>query len=141
MVEGTFVNTVFPLGHGGVLSYPDRPYLVWSYTDGFGEPVKRDNPDIFRKASRAAFQNFVRYRRYPEIGDKVFDQQFDLPVEFSAVDDAFITTTDEDGDLRFPKWVGYIADGRFGFADHVSYIAKGRGSWKAIARRLIASTP
>jgi len=36
-VASFFVGEALPLGHGAVLSFPDRPYLKWSYTNGRGE--------------------------------------------------------------------------------------------------------
>ena len=46
-----FLSRAFPLGHGAVLSYPDRPYVNWSYKNGMGKAVVRNNPRDFRAAA------------------------------------------------------------------------------------------
>jgi hypothetical protein len=33
-IKNYFVDIVLPLGHGTVLSNPDKPWLVWGYTNG-----------------------------------------------------------------------------------------------------------
>lgn len=50
--KSDFVGAALPLGHGAVLSYPDQPYLRWSYTNGLGEEVVRDNPKDFVEAAK-----------------------------------------------------------------------------------------
>jgi hypothetical protein len=133
VLEGHFVNQVFPLGHGGVVSYPDRPYLKWSYTDHFGNRVVRDNRVIFSEAAREAYQNFCRYREFPVLGPKVFDKTYDEPAGFAEFDRALGEFVDEDGDARLEKWKKAIADGRFGFKEVVDYQASGDGCWRALA--------
>ncbi len=41
----------FPMGHGAALTCPDMPFLYWSYTNGLGERIERNNLDLFMKAS------------------------------------------------------------------------------------------
>lgn len=58
------LSTAFPLGHGAAATYPDRPFLSWSYTQGFqgGHRVERDNASDFVDGCRklhAMFQNFL----------------------------------------------------------------------------------
>jgi hypothetical protein len=51
-IKSKFGATVAPpLGHGGALSYPDRPYLNWSFKyRTSGETVKRSNPQSYLEA-------------------------------------------------------------------------------------------
>ena len=46
-----FLSESFPLGHGSVLSYPDRPYLNWSYKNGMRQTVQRNNTSDFIDAA------------------------------------------------------------------------------------------
>ena len=60
------------LGHGAVLTYPDRPYLHWefSYEDAAGETRSgiqdRDNPTIFLQGTEALHGMFRRVRESHE---------------------------------------------------------------------------
>ncbi|MGE0356488.1 MAG: DUF6765 family protein [Burkholderiales bacterium] len=127
------VGTVLPLGHGTVLSYPDRPYLKWAYTNGLGERIERDNPSDFLAAATELHQHFCRYLQYVDEKDAVFEKRYDTPRQFRRIGEMLANITSEDGDTRHEQWIGAIAGGEFGFRDDVQYVAKGEGSWKAIA--------
>ena len=131
--EGIVLGDVFPLGHGAVLSYPDRPYLRWSYTNGLGEDIVRDNPRDFDHAARRLYQQLRRYRDFAHDGDAVFTRTYDEPDALRTVAEMLAAIDDEDGGVRHATWLAAIAEGRFGFRDTVGYIDKGAGSWKAIA--------
>lgn len=125
-----WIGEALPLGHGAVLSYPDRPYLKWSYTNGYGERVERDNPADFADAARAMYQVFCRYREFPVAGKTVFARTYPLPEAFTLVADTLSGSIHESGEDRHQVWLSRIAGGEFGFSDEVNYIAKGEGSWK-----------
>lgn len=131
--KGDLVGVALPLGHGTVLSYPDRPYLVWSYTNGLGERVHRDNPADFLEAAMQAFQHMSRYREYGALGDRVFEKDYAIPAAFDAIAEAIRTIDDEAGGDRHRRWLDLIASGEFGIKDDIKYIEKGIGSWKADA--------
>lgn len=48
------------LGHAGVATWPDRPYLKWRFTYEDGRPAPRDNPATFLEACRALHAGFSR---------------------------------------------------------------------------------
>jgi hypothetical protein len=125
-----FLGEALPLGHGTVLSYPDRPYLTWSYTNGLGERVERDNPNDFFDAAKNLYMHFRRYIDYKQDGEGVFGKLYDLPAEFETLRAKLVTVKDEDGDVRHRAWLDMASDGTFGFQDRVRYIQKGEGSWK-----------
>lgn len=130
-IAGRVVGDVLPLGHGAVLSFPDQPCLVWSYTNGLGEAVKRDNPSDFSEAARQLFQCFKRYRDYPQQGEAVFAHDYPLPQPaFDQLDQHLRSFTDENGDHRHAQWLAAFKAGVYGFTDCPSYVAKGVGSWK-----------
>lgn len=129
-LKSKLVGESLPLGHGAVLSYPDMPYLKWSYTDGDGKRVERDNPKEFFEAAQEMYQVFCRYREYQNAGDAVFEKTYPLPEAFALVRDMLANTAHEDGDARHQVWLSHIAKGAFGFSDEVTYVGKGHGSWK-----------
>jgi hypothetical protein len=136
-VAGRFVGGTLPLGHGAVLSYPDRPYLRWAYTNGLGVHVKRDNPRDFEEAVRHLYQQYRRYLDYPQKGDAVLDLQYDLPQAFARIPVHIARITSADGEARHREWLELIRDGEFGFNDEVDYISKGEGSWKYDALEML----
>jgi hypothetical protein len=126
-LAGYFMSEALPLGHGGALSYPDKPFLKWAYTNGKGERVIRNNPKDFLEAADHLYQAIRRY----QLGDA------DAPVTgLMEPDKTMIATmlkviTDDDRHLRHQKWVQAIADGKFSFGKAtISYVAKGKNSWK-----------
>jgi hypothetical protein len=128
--KSDLVGKALPLGHGSVLSYPDRPYLRWSYTNGLEEQVVRDNPRDFLEAAKQVYQHFCRYRNYIADGEKVFDEEFEYPAQFATIAKYIELIRDEDGDVRHARWIKVIASGELGFSESLSYVDKGTGSWK-----------
>ncbi len=48
------------LGHAGVATWPDRPYLQWQFTYEDGRVASRDNPTTFLAACRALHRVFSK---------------------------------------------------------------------------------
>ena len=124
------VGAALPLGHGAALAYPDYPFLNWSYINGLGERVKRDNPKDFLAAAQETFQHLCRYRDYPALGAHVFDTIYPLPKEFAQIEQQISAIQDEAGERRHTRWLDLIKKGTFGFQESMRYIDKGAGSWK-----------
>jgi hypothetical protein len=116
----------FPMGHGAALTCPDMPFLNWSYTNGLGEKVPRDNLNIFMEASNELFAQLAFYlfksgRKYKDVLDKDMEQ----------IKHNLETFIDEDEDIRHAKWLKSIKNADFSFGSiDLEYIAKGKGSWK-----------
>lgn len=51
------------LGHGGVLTYPDLPYLRWSYEDANQVRVQRDNPIDYLDACAFLYDRLVDFSK------------------------------------------------------------------------------
>lgn len=132
-VKSALVGAALPLGHGAVLTYPDRPYLRWSYTNGLNERVERNNPDDFATAFGETYQCYRRYRDYPRLGVEVFEKTYPLPECYEAVIRHIGLIDDDKGETRHKRWLQLIEDGEFGFAEKIEYIDKGEGSWKHAA--------
>lgn len=133
-VQSELVSKVLPLGHGAVLSFPDQPYLKWSYTNGQGQRIKRDNPADFGAAVRQLYQQYKRYQAYAlNPSAAVLDQTYPEHEKLALIDTYLVKFTDEDGEVRHRQWLELIANGTFGFSQKLTYIDKGTGSWKHAA--------
>lgn len=128
--NGWLQQRVPPLGHGAALSYPDRPYLRWSYVNGRGEEIQRDNPRDFTEAADELCKVFRRYR----LRDAAADVE-GLPVRVrERMTALFETVTDASEHRRHQRWLGAIRDDVFGVgAADIRYADKGLGSWKHLA--------
>ena len=57
------------LGHGAVLTYPDKPYLKWRFTYESGEEAIRDNPKDFLEGCEALHKMFSKFKTLqPDFG-------------------------------------------------------------------------
>jgi hypothetical protein len=126
-LKNYFLNTALPLGHGAVLSNPDKPFLVWSYTNGLGERVQRDNPRDYLEACDCMVRAMQRFRagddQAPAAGPRNADRDM--------LDRLLRTITHPDGTDRHVAWLSAIEQGAFSFGpEKVSYVGEGEGSWK-----------
>lgn len=122
--------THLPVGHAGVLTYPDLPFLKWNFIRSNGELVQRDNPQDYMQAA-AALYNAVR--RYEARDAGLADQA--LPeADAALIQDLLCHTVLVRGEDRHKVWLKAIAQGRFSFgAETVSYAEEGPRSWKFAA--------
>ncbi len=128
--EASRFTDALPLGHGCVLSYPDRPYLKWKYQDYTGRLVMRDNTLICSEAAKKIYSMLKRF------------QTGDPDAEVAGLDDrdaAQLTgllreISDPAGADRHRKWLEKIRAGVFRFGpEEVEYRPKGPGSWEDTA--------
>jgi hypothetical protein len=119
-----------PIGHGAALSYPDRPYLKWSYVNGLDHKVERDNTEEFVKAANGLCRVFRRYL----LGDPTAEVD-GLPEPLLAeIRHRFATYTDADERIRHRRWLDDLRDDAFGIGGvELDYVGKGPGSWRAQA--------
>lgn len=120
-----FVGTTLPLGHGAVLSCPDRPFLRWSYVNGAGERVERDNPADYEAAAHGMVKAMRRWR----LGDPdaVVEGVGHADLEALRV----MIGMEEEWDQRLGAWYRAIGAGAFSFGPaEIAYIESGPGSWK-----------
>ena len=128
--DGWLHQAVPPIGHGAALSWPDRPFLRWSYVNGRGEHVVRDNPRDFAEAADELCRAFQRYRLDDPDAD-VDGLPAPLRAEFQA---RFTAWDDRDEQIRHQKWLAALADDEFGIGPvKLEYVAQGEGSWKHAA--------
>ncbi|HAS6029445.1 hypothetical protein DC365_20670 [Vibrio vulnificus] len=128
------ISSASPLGHGAALSFPDRPYASWSYINGEGLPVKRNNTAIYLDAANAMCKVLQCWNS----GDTQInvDEQPGLTSEqYSIIEQTFLELDDDDGHARHAKWIKKLQQGSFGFEPvNLSFDKDGSNSWKVIAR-------
>ena len=126
----TFVGDVMPLGHGAALSYPDLPFLKWTYHDHRGKKIVRDNPTEFLAAADEMCKAMQCFRA----GDVHLNAP-GMPNETQQKVLALMQSNrHEDKKLRHREWIKHIQKGRFGFPGvKLNYQARGVNSWKYLA--------
>lgn len=129
-IANYFLSAAFPLGHGAALSHPDRPYLEWEYTNGLGEHVSRHNPDIYMDAVNNMCQAMQCF--YKKDKTMNLDAMAGLPEhDFKKIRSLILSIQADSGEERHAQWLQEISNGSFSFgSEDISYIPKGRGSWK-----------
>jgi len=129
------VSRFFPLGHGAALHYPDQPWAVWSYVNGKGQTVKRNNlPDFVDAADMAC-----RATRGFLANDEAFEGLPGLPESQKwALEQLLSSNRSEDADIRLQFIYESVPEGIIpDLIDTIPvYIAKGKGSWKHAATGL-----
>ncbi|MBD6614787.1 hypothetical protein FNW02_02655 [Komarekiella sp. 'clone 1'] len=129
-LQNYFVSEALPLGHGSVLSHPDKPFLRWGYFNGRGEQITRNNPKDFLEAADNMCKVMQRYiTGNPDAVVPGLPQP-----DKTLIAQMLETITDNKGSLRHQKWLSAIAQGKFSFGKaNVTYIPKGKDSWKHVA--------
>jgi hypothetical protein len=126
-VKNYFVDIVLPLGHGTVLSNPDKPWLVWGYTNGLGERVERNNPKDYLDAC----DHLCRAMQCFRSGDIEHGAPGLGPQDRAVIHEMIIGLKDDDEKKRHAEWLAAVARGAFSFgAETVTYRGEGEGSWK-----------
>lgn len=124
-IASSLAAYALPLGHGAVLSLPDRPYARWSYVDGRGRLVTRDNPRDYLTAAH----QMVRWMKRWLLADPDADVE-DLRDDDEAVVRELIAVEAEAED-RLAVWRHALRGGRFSFGPaELPYAARGPASWK-----------
>lgn len=135
------ISSVSPLGHGPALSFPDRPYVTWSYEDGEGSFINRNNTDDFLQAANQMYKAIKCYLEEDESMN--IDRQDSMPSEkLTLIENALTQIRDEDGEDRHKQWLKWISQGKFGFDPiELTFIPSGKDSWKEVARGKAVASP
>ncbi|MEI7661431.1 MAG: DUF6765 family protein [Bacteroidota bacterium] len=124
----SLIDATLPLGHGAALACPDLPYLKWRYANRLNQSFARDNTAIFMAAVQSIYNSLKKYR--DNTAGRIVTGQISIQ-DMERIKRNFSEFTDEKGDARHRRWAGSIAAGDFSFgSEEISYIPKGRGSWK-----------
>lgn len=134
--EDSLLSRLIPdMGHGKALTLPDQPWLAWSYVNGDGQVVERQNLDLFVDAADHLYRFFRRFQ-----GGEAVELDMVLKNELRA---KFDTLRMEDGGARHAVWLKALADGGFkGIAPvEVTYSSNGPSSWEVAAFGAISIDP
>ncbi len=126
-VKNKFINNALPLGHAAALSYPDLPYLKWSYKNNKGKIIERDNCKKFLICADEMYKAFKCYIK----GNSNLKSNGLPTVYKEKIKNLMLTLTDEKSGKRHKEWLKKIENGYFNFPGiKISYKEKGKGSWK-----------
>jgi hypothetical protein len=129
-LKNYFVDHVLPLGHGTVLSNPDKPWLVWGYTNGLGERIQRNNPADYLDAC----DHMCRAMQCFRAGDITHGAPGLPPRDRAVLVEILTGLVDDDARKRHAAWLDAIARGAFSFGpEAVTYRGEGDGSWEHAA--------
>jgi hypothetical protein len=130
--QSDVLTRALPLGHGAALTYPDLPWAKWSYMNGKGQPVRRDNLPEFMIAADMACR--VAQAWVTKAAD-IVDQPGLPAAAKAALRQLLATNIDMNEMKRLDVIRDAVAAGSIpGIKEPIpDYIAKGVGSWKHIA--------
>lgn len=134
-----FIESVLPLGHGAVLSYPDLPFARWHYKNDWLESKHktaegdRENPVLFIDAVKAVFNVLTAYRKKFTANNEPVPEN--IPgADLEVIEANLRAFTNHNKDDRHRQWLESIRRGDFSFAPEGTecplYVHKGIGSWK-----------
>jgi hypothetical protein len=122
-----------PLGHAAADTFPDQPFLKWSYQDWSGTTVHRDNPKIFMEA----FEMMTKAMQAWRADDRTMNLSMHSGInkgDAISLERLVLGFRDPKGKERHLQWLDAIRKGAFSFgAENVEYVAKDAGSWKEAA--------
>lgn len=129
------VADLLKLGHGGAGTDPDMPYLVWSYSNSYGQMVERDNAEIFLLACERLVYQLGRARGTGSATALAASDRAQIQIQT-----AIAANTSTDSAIRQQGWEQLLARGAFSIgalsateqAD-LHYAASGSGSWEFAA--------
>jgi len=110
-LAGSLIGDAFPLGHGAVLSNPDKPFLKWGYKNGLGKQVERNNPRDFLEAAENMCIWLQRYR----LGDPTAEVSGLPDSDRELIAQMIANIRDNNGEKRHKKWLSSIREGKFSF--------------------------
>lgn len=99
------------LGHGAVATFPDRPFLKWSYLTADGVTrLERNNPSTFLEGCHNLYEYFSRFRSvyYPrEVQSRTSFEQISQSV-------SEVLSTEADATGRAQAWIDAMKAGKIG---------------------------
>lgn len=101
------------LGHGAVLTNPDRPYLRWSFVYKDGVRSERDNQATFSEACAAL------YRRFTQFAASFYDGATQPKATWEEIAPKVreVLATEAPADGRVAAWKAAMASGALGHID------------------------
>ena len=99
------------LGHGAVATFPDLPYLEWSFKYETGAVSKRNNRETFLAGCKALYSMF---RRCAEMSPPIRDTGFDKNSSFESIshDITTILAIEGEEDARSKGWENFYINNK-----------------------------
>jgi hypothetical protein len=99
------------LGHGGVDTHPDRPFLIWEFRYSSGKTERRSNPDTFVEACRKLYDHFIRFAQI-----RYANNQSNTSIPFANIEGTVrsIIEYEGKGDDRVEQWMNAMENGLIG---------------------------
>ncbi|MDB2447326.1 hypothetical protein N9W79_01740 [bacterium] len=137
-VVSKFISNSYPLGHGALLSFPDRPYLCFEYKDGYGRQHKRENFKIFSEAVRHMYHWLKCLKEGTEPESGVMYEM--LEKDFETIVGMFTGLAYECEHERYDGWIKAIKAGVFSFGseDIGPHSPDGEKSWVSRALNVMS---
>lgn len=125
------------LGHGEAGIAPDEPYLIWSYENGEGKRVERNNPAAFESAANWMCKVMRAYHAAwrGSAGALTVADAAPLLDHDARQIQVLLTTVEPSVKARYRAWAEALETGHFSFGAEPlpAYVRKGEGSWKHAA--------
>ncbi len=98
------------LGHGAVATYPDRPYLKWSFRYRDGVISQRDNPATFLEGCHEL------HKRFRQFAKQYYDHPVEAIAEWPDMENAVakILACEAGADDRAAEWLKAMHGGALG---------------------------
>lgn len=103
-MKSKLLSRKFPMGHGAALTCPDMPFLDWSYTNGLGENIRRNNLDDFNEAAKYLYNQLAQalFKFDPDRTIHDTDSEDNI-ANFNQIDENFRNFREDDGHLRHAR--------------------------------------
>lgn len=126
------------LGHAGVATNPDRPYLKWSYKyKNAGKQVSRNNLDDYIEACECIYNMFIRLKeRIPTFGEKSVSCDFSV----YKIKIANVLKNQNKQDVRIEEWRSKAKSGYFG-GDAFAILEYNSEKWIVSSEKLKEGNP
>jgi len=134
-LESAAAQRVAKVGHGAALHFPDLPWAKWTYTNGLGEEISRDNLPEFVEAANMAFKVVSAYRQ----GRSDFAALPDLGADDRLMIEAVLNESRSHHEAeRLETIFERLGGGKLAAMPEPipTYVPKGSGSWKHAATGL-----
>ena len=118
-LEDAKSRAIPPIGHGKALSFPDMPFLKWSYKRySEDDPIKINNLNRCIDAAKNIY-DFICNKVYENRKD-IFESE---PKDWSSIEDKLMEVFSEKNsiDERIESWERKLDNGFFGFHSNISY--------------------
>ena len=123
------LGELFPLGHGAMLSYPDKPYIKFKYVNGYDNIITRNNPEEYLEASKMMF-HWLKCFKDKTLPDKNTIHEL-ATGDLDKIKHLIVNLDHDDEKVRYSEWLKEIENGGFTFGRQIiqPHEDSGDNSW------------